>query len=766
MFNTILDWWKRPGSQRQPRRTKLGVEQLEDRRNPSPVFWDGGGDNIHWEDDLNWSINAQPTQFDDVEIANAALTVIHTAGLATVNSLTCAATLDFTGDLAVAADTNISGEFDLAGNLWVNGGTTTLSGGGTANATFTVAQGAQLTFLDGTFQLGGATQLLGAGQVLVGNLQQPQIGTAVWQINVPAGQVFVQAMLTLTEGGQIGDFDDPLPGGTFQITNRLIWLGGTIEKCTAEIMPGASMDVLGTGARVSIDCGLVNRGTVNYGRSHRFAGGSFNNLGTVNITASVDFFADFGPPPNFFNQGILRLDGIVTLNVRMLFSNIAGLVDVGVGTLSLNEDGMHSGTFQTAPGGTLNFQISVVNATHSFGPGSQILGGGLVHFFGDGGNRVCRIVIQPNTVLDIENLRITKDHPNNPNALVIDGQGTLMGLQIDYRSGVMTGGGWTIVKPNGTMIIGQTGLEVTLNNRTLQNHGTIDWAANAGDIKISDNVQISNDGVFGPTAFVIRNQRVVDDTRPNPPVLNSFVLTNGASLQRQGQGLARLEVTVENSNGFLTLQNNLSSLEIAGNYTVNGGTTSLFGGSLQVSGTSSHTGSFTSLQGGNFGIASNLTLSNNSYLYLDSGTLGLGFTGTLTLATNSVLSGSGFVLGHVNNLGKIEVGGVFGVGSITIQGNYTQDQSGKLSIEIAGLAPITQYDRLIVVGDATLGGELIVGLLDGFNPQGQSFDIVTIANALSGTFSEIVELPSAQDFTWSLNYTSLPTNNRVRLSAM
>ena len=65
--------------------------------------------------------------------------------------------------------------------------------------------------------------------------------------------------------------------------------------------------------------------------------------------------------------------------------------------------------------------------------------------------------------------------------------------------------------------------------------------------------------------------------------------------------------------------------------------------------------------------------------------------------------GAGVVAGNVVNSGIVAPGA--SVGRLTINGNYTQNPSGTLRIEVAGLAP-SQHDVLVVSGQASLAGGL------------------------------------------------------------
>src|SRR5690606_38970037 len=78
-------------------------------------------------------------------------------------------------------------------------------------------------------------------------------------------------------------------------------------------------------------------------------------------------------------------------------------------------------------------------------------------------------------------------------------------------------------------------------------------------------------------------------------------------------------------------------------------------------------------------------------------------------------------------------------GTLTIESDYPAEE-GVLEVELAGHAPGDEHDRLVVTGEARLGGTLRLLLLDGFVPQtGDRFTIVTAAG-VAGTFAAL-DLP-------------------------
>ena len=109
------------------------------------------------------------------------------------------------------------------------------------------------------------------------------------------------------------------------------------------------------------------------------------------------------------------------------------------------------------------------------------------------------------------------------------------------------------------------------------------------------------------------------------------------------------------------------------------------------------------------------------------------------------LEGNGTITGSVNNTGGIVSPGL-SPGLMTMTGDYTQGAGGTLAIELGGLTPITQYDRLAVNGTATLNGTLSASSINGFTPNlGDAFTVL-LYGSRSGTFSTI------QGGTFTANY--------------
>jgi outer membrane autotransporter protein len=103
-----------------------------------------------------------------------------------------------------------------------------------------------------------------------------------------------------------------------------------------------------------------------------------------------------------------------------------------------------------------------------------------------------------------------------------------------------------------------------------------------------------------------------------------------------------------------------------------------------------------------------------------------------------LLGGTGIISDDLTNSGIVSPGNSPGLlGTLTVNGNYTQTTGGTLQIEIAGTAP-GQFDVLSVGGHASLAGTLKLVSLGNFKLQvGETVTFLTAQGGVSGTFSTI-----------------------------
>ncbi len=125
--------------------------------------------------------------------------------------------------------------------------------------------------------------------------------------------------------------------------------------------------------------------------------------------------------------------------------------------------------------------------------------------------------------------------------------------------------------------------------------------------------------------------------------------------------------------------------------------------------------------------------------------------GNVLNAAGSLLNNSNHytltVVGLFTNAGVISPG--LSPARLTISGPFTQETTGAINIEISGTTPASQYDQLVINGNANLAGSLNVSLIDGFVPTvGNSFNLISYTSHL-GTF-DTVNLPNlAHPMGWT-----------------
>lgn len=137
-------------------------------------------------------------------------------------------------------------------------------------------------------------------------------------------------------------------------------------------------------------------------------------------------------------------------------------------------------------------------------------------------------------------------------------------------------------------------------------------------------------------------------------------------------------------------------------------------------------------------------------------------TSSFDIPSGDTFSGSGTIEANLTNAGTLSPGS--SPGTITIDGNFTQESTGTLAIELGGTTSGTQYDQLVVTGEAAFDGTLDVSLIDEFSPSlGESFTILTYTSH-TGTF-ETLNLPTlGTGLAWEVDYGSTAVTLTVVVS--
>jgi hypothetical protein len=160
-------------------------------------------------------------------------------------------------------------------------------------------------------------------------------------------------------------------------------------------------------------------------------------------------------------------------------------------------------------------------------------------------------------------------------------------------------------------------------------------------------------------------------------------------------------------------------------------------------------------------LTGNLRLVNNN-INIDP-LASFGGTGALIIPSGSHLSAKANANINVllRNEGVLRPAGFDTVGRVDLK-DYQQSLTGELFVEITGTS-LNQFDRLLVNGDAILGGYLNIDIDGGFVPVvGNSFNILSTTGIRSGEFTTVDFSGMPAGLTMHLNY--LP--NAVQLQVV
>lgn len=137
--------------------------------------------------------------------------------------------------------------------------------------------------------------------------------------------------------------------------------------------------------------------------------------------------------------------------------------------------------------------------------------------------------------------------------------------------------------------------------------------------------------------------------------------------------------------------------------------------------------------------------------------------GSLTVTSGGTLSGSGTVIGTLINQGQVQPGNSPGI--LSVDGDYVQDSSATLALEIGGLLAGDEFDVLDISGTASLAGILELSLFGGYAPAANDSFVILLADAgISGMFDAVscsncsaleFEIVYGVDFV-SLNAVAIP----------
>jgi autotransporter-associated beta strand protein len=344
------------------------------------------------------------------------------------------------------------------------------------------------------------------------------------------------------------------------------------------------------------------------------------------------------------------------------------------------------------------------------------------------------------------------------------------------------------------------GLQLRLTGNTLANTGTIDLAGGivAGTATLSNNAggAVSGSGtISAPFANAGGTLRVVGGTmNVTSAFANSGEIFLGGGLATLGgagaitntgliRGEGKISKAINNNAGGQLRADPGKSLTFTGSGNTNSGQINLYGGLLEFTqNLTNNAGGFIS---GNGTLIVGNGLSNNGTMNF-SGSANVAGDAINAVGAKIISSGGGptTFFDDVANQGEIRTsagsftvffGSVSGTGSyagpgtvnfegdlkpgnspadVQFAGDVVLGTDATLQIEIGGITPGTQYDRLTIAGSASLDGALDVSLINGFTPNGgQQFTILTAGNIVNNGL--VLGGSGASSFSLLVNSTSV-----------
>jgi fibronectin-binding autotransporter adhesin len=629
--------------------------------------------------------------------------------------------------------TILTGANTYTGGTTISAGTLQLGNGGTSgsivgdvvnNGSFAINRSDTLTF-GGVISGSGAFRQIGIGTTVLTGANTYTGGSTISGGTLQLGN-------SGTSGSIIGDVID---NGTFAINRSDTYtFGGVISGAGAFQQLGTGTTVL-TGANTYTGTTTVNGGSLLVDGSIASANTSVNSgglLGGNGAIAGSVAIADGGILAPGNSVGTLTVSSLTLGNASLLNYQlgIPGVVGMGINDLT-------NVTGNLTLDGILN-----TAALPGFGPGAYRLfnyGGALT-------DNILDIGAVP-AGFNASDFMIVTGVPNQVNLLVLGGPLSVTQFW-DGPNAVADGaidggtGNWDNRTTNWTNSTGTA-------NSSWQN-GIAIFGGTAGTVTLTDQIFFAGmvfmtDGYLINAAGANSLHLVGSPTITAADTVTATINTpiNGAGgITKDGTGTLVLTgassytggTTI--STGTLQLGNGGTTGSIVGDvvnngiFTINRSDTYTFGGVISGSGALAQIGPGTTIL-----TATNAYSGDTS---INAGTLQV--NGSIASANTFVnpggaLAGVGTIGGNLFNSGAVSPGD--SPGTLTVNGNYTQNATGTLRIEIGGLA-LPQHDLLQMSGNATLNGTLRLVRLNSFAPmEGDSVIILSASGGVTGTFATV-----------------------------
>ena len=353
---------------------------------------------------------------------------------------------------------------------------------------------------------------------------------------------------------------------------------------------------------------------------------------------------------------------------------------------------------------------------------------------------------------------------SGPGTLTKIGDGTLTLTGINtYNGGTILSGG--ILQVSQDANLGAAGGPLTFSGGTLQAAGAltssrtlvvlvplVPVALGGGTFDTGPFASVFSGDLFGNGTFTQQGTGSLTLNGDGSPFAGTYNLISGAFTLNNALGstLAPCSLVVNpgstwNGNGTL-----VGSLTLHGDG-------SGFAGSIVVPSASTLSGNgplsgSLDLQGNGSGYGGTYTVMTNGTFNLANIIGGTPTPCNVVVDSNSVMTGTGTLVGTLTNRGTISPGN--SPGTLSVVGSYTQTAGGTYAIEIASPGSYDQINISGAPGTASLAGTLTPSLLSGFQPSRNLVlpGIITAAGGVSGTFSTVTNQQLTPVLAWQARY--------------
>lgn len=511
-----------------------------------------------------------------------------------------------------------------------------------------------------------------------------------------------------------------LNGGTMNFLGQFVRNGGTLNFNTGNLAMINNL-VVGTGGLLGANLTLV-------------ASQTFSTTGNTSVEAARTLTLSGGN----LSTNVLTNAGAVNLLAGTLTTQSI----VNNGTLTLNGGTLSTGTF--ANNSTLSFLAGTLAVT---GPGGLTVGtGGLLGTsvqLGSGSHLQVTngtTTLQSGATLSVNGGSFATANLNNSGTLRALLGTTTLGNATNTATGRVFVA--ETIAINGTFtnqaagrVTLQDGSGQLLGNGTLVNNGLV-----TGDGQIATGFTNNAGGEIraeaGKTLTFTGNQIGANSGQIN--LLGGTLeflkpITNGGLGQINGHGSLYVPDSPVPSSG-----NSSAGLNNNGNLSFSGGAMDIFGT------VSMNPGSRLITTGGSVATFYDVFRHNGADVKASAGS-SIVFFSEVRGAGNFTGTGTIYMEGGYNPGNS--------PGAVTIDTNLVFGDAFTLTLEIGGTAPGTEYDQLLLTGNASLvlNGTLVIDLINGYTPEaGDTFDLLAFGNGqITGNFDQIVFANSGAQFDTS-----------------